>query len=468
MYKLYCSTTTGLKSRNNEEQNVQKNITTTTGFFSHSRIQTTSSDIQDKPYLNTSPSIKTEKTHLYRGALQTDKIKSFGNVNNNKERFSRNKTAFIQRQITPNATQCKKHEMRKLKLKLHKLINIKASTICSNFECKNEFFNRKLNDYFHTESYVNHKINYHKKFHFNKYDLGEAHNRFDMVMNLNYDKDYFKRQQKLMRDDFEKKFTEKEKKEIKLDPFYYITNNKLSNQIGISKHRKLVDKINAEEYEEMKELQKKQKKNNKHLRNKKRYMTAEHKRILTEITLLKDSELDDIKLNIENNRSIESKKHLHLRTKSVRKESQRHINKLKTKKIANNKSNGVINMDVFDYIKQAINKSHNQQIKDYHKEKKRKNEIEKEFVDLNSKILCLDKKIYKRMPIIKEQNLTEVCKKDYSLLLNYKQLRKLERFVEKENYQEELNKHRRLENEFINNYTTKLQNQYKNINNSKN
>jgi hypothetical protein len=129
MYRLYCSTTTGLKSRNNEDQNVQKNITTTTGFFSHSRIQTTSSDIQDIPYLNTSPSIKTEKTHLYRGALQTDKIKSFKNVNNDKERFSRNKTAFIQRQITPNATQCKKHEMRKLKLKLHKLINIKASTI---------------------------------------------------------------------------------------------------------------------------------------------------------------------------------------------------------------------------------------------------------------------------------------------------------------------------------------------------
>jgi hypothetical protein len=194
-------------------------------------------------------------------------------------------------------------------------------------------------------------------------------------------------------------------------------------------------------------------------------MTTKHKQILNEISKLKETELDDIKFSIEQHRFIELQNHLH-KTKSGDIQTVPTKSKcFKHNRVKSFQSKSKLNKE-FEFIKTAVNLAHNKHISEYHKERKRKNNIEKELLDLNSKILCLDKKIFPLIPIQKEKNLTETFKKDYSLKVNQQQLSKIENFINKDKNQDPLNNNHHLENEFILNYTTKLKNQYKNNNNN--
>ena len=232
MYKLYSTTTSALKSRNNLSHNKRRNFTTTTttGLFSYSRIQTMSTDIQEKPQLNISFSSKLKLPS--KESTLPKQINSFRAPNH---KLSKNKREhFYKKHSLTNIKKDKPDEMRKLKLKIHKLINGKQSSKCSIFEYRNEFFNRKLSDYFRSEKYLNNKIQYHKNFHFDKNDLGEAHDRFNMMLDLKSERDMIKSQHKIIKDDFDKKFSDKEKEVIKLEPSYFILNKQLSSRIGIT------------------------------------------------------------------------------------------------------------------------------------------------------------------------------------------------------------------------------------------
>jgi hypothetical protein len=463
MYKLYSTTTSALKSRNNHSHNKRRNITTTTttGLFSYSRIQTTSTDLQERPQLNISFSSKFKASS--KESTLPKQINSFRSPNH---KLSRNKTEqFYKKPPSTKANKNNNNDMRKLKLKLHKLINHKPTSQCSIFEYRNEFFNRKLNDYFRSEKYLNNKLQYHKNFHFDKNDLGEAHDRMNMILNLKSEKDMIKCQYKIIKDDFNKQFSDEEKEAINHEPSYFIPNKQLNNRIGIAKHKTLIETLNEEEEIEIKRNEKHHKKRNDLSLKRRRYMTTKHKQILNEISKLKETEFDDIKFSIEQHRFIELQNHLH-KTKSGDIQTVPTKSKcFKHNRVKSFQSKSKLNKE-FECIKNAVNLAHNKHISEYHKERKRKNHIEKELLDLNSKILCLDKKIFPLIPIQKEKNLTETFKKDYSLKVNQQQLSKIENFINKDKNEDPLNNNHHLENEFLLNYTTKLKNQYKNNNNN--
>ena len=161
MFQIYSSASSAFRRSHNLNKSRLKNSTTTTGFISQSQLQTKSTDIQENTPL---PRCKLKLTRNYN---QNKTFNITKTEHKSKASFSSfNKTLSLSSQNNQPENTTKQYELRKLRMKLHKLINLKKSNLCNQFDCKNDIFNRKVNDYFQSERYINRNINYHQTFHF--------------------------------------------------------------------------------------------------------------------------------------------------------------------------------------------------------------------------------------------------------------------------------------------------------------
>lgn len=455
MFQIYSSASSAFRRSHNLNKSKLKNSTTTTGFISQSQLQTKSTDIQENTPL---PRCKLKLTRNYN---QNKTFNITKTEHKSKASFSSfNKTLTLSSQSNQPENTTKQYELRKLRMKLHKLINLKKSNLCSQFDCKNDIFNRKVNDYFQSERYINRNINYHQTFHFNQHSLGEAHDKYSMIIDLNSDKEYIKKQQKLIKKEFNKNFTEQEKKKIILDPDYFISNKKTCSKLGIFKNMNLLERLNEEENSHNKKMLNNTTQKSK--RNKKRF-----DQMLGEIQQLKENYLvnleQDTNFNTPESRTatLLGKNNVKPRSTSLNLtlNSNKHKSiierkrKLFTKKTA-------LSIETENLIKKAVNQDHTNRIKEYLKSLKKKDKVEKELRDLQNKIQMLGNKKYIGIPIIKEHNLTENCKLQYSIMLNKKQLDKIDKFIENEKHQEDREYCQQIENEHISKYITKVREQY--------
>ena len=111
----------------------------------------------------------------------------------------------------------KQNYMKELKLKIYNLLNKGTKNICDDFEFKNTTFNLKLLDFLKGNKNMKTTINYHKNFRFDKYDNGEGHNRYKMILDIDSIKQNEDEQINILRE----KLNEKEKNYIKDDPTYF-------------------------------------------------------------------------------------------------------------------------------------------------------------------------------------------------------------------------------------------------------
>ena len=137
----------------------------------------------------------------------------------------------------------KTNEILYLKQKFQKLIKNHYSKFCENFILKANFFNMKIMEYFNGETFLKQKVNFHKHFRFNS-DF-EGHSRIKMITDIEKIK---RNTEFLERLDFEKYFDEKERDYIMRDSNYFIKEISKFNNMKFLKGKKLVDKINEEEY----------------------------------------------------------------------------------------------------------------------------------------------------------------------------------------------------------------------------
>jgi hypothetical protein len=278
------------------------------------------------------------------------------------------------------------------------------------------------------------------------------HHKYTITKDLKQEKENTKQIKK----EFQSTFTEKEQRALLLDPAYYIPGKQVNINLDVFKYNKLSDKINTEEkYTNQQQLKETKSKSYKQRKNRKRFMTLEYKQILDEIVQLKDFQLNDIKHGIECNKTESRQNTLfslnhnklqhHRRNKSVGERKEKNMQ---------------LQIEVDHLIKKAVNKDHDERISNYFKTCREKDEIEKELVNCCSKVMRLKKKKYSAIPIVKEDNLTDVCKKEYCLMLNKQQLNKIERFIEMEKNEEGVRHRKQQENQFINYYVAKVKEQY--------
>ena len=111
----------------------------------------------------------------------------------------------------------KQNYMKELKLKIYNLLNKGTKNICDEFEFKNTAFNLKLLDFLKGNKNMKTTINYHKNFRFDKYDNGEGHNRYKMIVDI----DSIKQNEDEQINILNEKLNDKEKNYIKEDPTYF-------------------------------------------------------------------------------------------------------------------------------------------------------------------------------------------------------------------------------------------------------
>ena len=135
----------------------------------------------------------------------------------------------------------KLHDMRRLRLKIHKIMEMECYNICNEFESKISNFNIKILDYLSGKHNLNQSIKYQSNFRFDKKENenGEAHNRKKMIIDIDLMKNYGDFSEKIL----ENNLNEKERKLIIEDPNYFFQNNVSDKYKQIS----LTDRINKEE-----------------------------------------------------------------------------------------------------------------------------------------------------------------------------------------------------------------------------
>lgn len=133
----------------------------------------------------------------------------------------------------------KLNDMRRLKLKINKIIQMESYDICNEFEAKNSSFNIKSLDYLSGKHNLNQSIKFHSIFRFDKIENGEAHDRYKMLIDI----DSMKNNEELKDKILEKKLSIKEKRLINEDPSYFFQSNVGNNFKKIS----LTDRINEED-----------------------------------------------------------------------------------------------------------------------------------------------------------------------------------------------------------------------------
>ena len=396
MFQIYSSASSAFKRRHNLNKSKLKNSTTTTGFISQSLLQTRSTDIQENTPL---PSSHLKLTRNSNQNKTFNANKTEHKAKNSFYSYNKTLTSSSQNNKTENTTQ--QYELRKLRMKLHKLINLKKSNLCSQFDCKNDIFNRKVNDYFQSERYINRNINYHQTFHFSQHDLGEAHDKYSMIIDLNCDKEYIKQQQKLIKKEFNKNFTEKEKKKIILDPDYFISNKKTCSKLGIFKNMNLLERLNEEENSHNKKKQ--NNRTQQYKRNKKRF-----DQILNEIKQLKENHLISIEPDNNFNKAksqtttLIGRNNLKPRSTSLNLTFNRGRHKsiiVRKRKLFMKKM--ALSIETENLIKKSVNQDHTNRMNEYLINLKKKDKIEKELRELQSKVQMLGTKKYIGIPIIK-------------------------------------------------------------------
>jgi len=191
--------------------------------------------------------------------------------------------------------------MRRLKLKIQNILNNEIIHMCSTFESKMSNFNNKMFDFLSGKQNINANKKYHKQFRFDKNELGEAHDRFNLLLDVDSIKNYEIVADKIL----QKNLNEYEKNLINEDPEYFFGQNDIS---FLFRHKTLIQKIYEEEndFEALKELNKKlisQKLINSERKNLKQKL---NNRIRTDI----NKKLNDIKNDINYNIYKEHSKYL--------------------------------------------------------------------------------------------------------------------------------------------------------------
>ena len=190
--------------------------------------------------------------------------------------------------------------MRRLKLKIQNILNNEIIHLCSTFESKMSNFNNKMFDFLSGKQNINANKEYHKQFRFDKNELGEAHDRFNLLLDVDSIKNYEIVADKIL----QKNLNDYEKKLINEDPEYFFGQKDVS---FLFRHKTLIQKIYEEEndLESLKELNKKlhDQKINSERKNLKQKL---NNRIRTDI----NKKLEDIKNDINYNMYKEHSKYL--------------------------------------------------------------------------------------------------------------------------------------------------------------
>ena len=133
----------------------------------------------------------------------------------------------------------KLNDMRRLKLKINKIIQMESYDMCNEFEAKNSSFNIKTLDYLSGKHNLNQSIKFHSIFRFDKIENGEAHDRYKMLIDI----DSMKNNEELKDKILEKNLNIKEKNLINEDPSYFFQKNVSNNFKTLS----LTERINEED-----------------------------------------------------------------------------------------------------------------------------------------------------------------------------------------------------------------------------
>lgn len=351
-----------------------------------------------------------------RNLYAEDKVKLYQKENESKlEKVLKNKKVIELEKKRKKENSRKTNEMRKLKLKIHKLTNKKENKLCSSLDIKNHFFNKKIEEYFQSEHFINKQIKYHSKFRFGNLYYGEVHDRFAMMTDLN---NIILAKKK--NSNISNQFSDKEKKIISLDSSYFITNKKLFKKLKFLEHTSLTEKIkNEEEKEEIQKMKK-----NEFLRNNRREMV----RIENSISNFFQIHEENKKI-FERVKNFSSKKNFYSTIKS----------------------------NVF----KILNITHDENIKkDYEKEKK-KNKIENEMKKTQVIIQNINKPhSHKKIEILREQNLPLSEKKEFLIKSNTFNLRRIDE-RNKTNYEKmKIEKEKENEKKILQQYVEKIRDAY--------
>ena len=178
-------------------------------------------------------------------------------IENKRAKLLKNKKELEKIKLKKTERFNKVTEMRKIKLKIHRLSNNNRDQLCSSLDSKSYFFNQKVEEYFESNRFINKQINFHSTFRFGKEHYGEAHNRIDMMMNL--DRITSMSADKLKMRNFENNFSDKEIDLINEDPTYFMNNNSKTGCKFLSRNtlaRKIAMEDKAEERKRLKEKKK--------------------------------------------------------------------------------------------------------------------------------------------------------------------------------------------------------------------
>ena len=187
--------------------------------------------IKDNYLIKINDQNKTE-INLNDKILLVNKNKNLNNLKKKEETFKKfkekeKKFNLIRNKIIKNKIKNfnennKINNMKKLKIKIKTILETKSINLCSNFEQKNFNFNMKLIDFLNSKINVNNSLKFHKTFHFNKNENGEAHNRLNFLTDIDSLKDN-ENQQKLL----EKYLNQNELNLLEEEPNFFLENEEL-------------------------------------------------------------------------------------------------------------------------------------------------------------------------------------------------------------------------------------------------
>ena len=322
--------------------------------------------------------------------------------------------------------------MRKIKLKIHRLSNNKRDQLCSSLDSKSYFFNQKVEEYFESNRFINKQINFHSTFRFGKEHYGEAHNRIDMMMNL--DRITSMSADKLKMRHFENNFSDKEIDLINEDPTYFMNNNSKTGCKFLSRNT-LARKIEMEDKAEER----------KRLKEKKKAEIA--KKMTARNSLIRNTQnLFCSIIDKDENKTVNEKNFQWITEKAS-------PNRNRTEQDFMTKVKSKVNL--------ALNKAHNEEIKHEKEEKKKRERIEKELRSMNYELY----QTTKGTPLVsidnkREYNLPASEKREYSLLANSANLKKMKKKYYLNSKKNEEEKVVDQEKKLIQDYVSKLRDSY--------
>ena len=204
-----CFSQTNITGSYNSRNSISKNLITSYTYNNNfNPYQTTHISI-DKKILKAK---ENKKNLLLKQSKET--IEKF---NKKEKKLKSIKDNMLKSKIKNSLENHKQNYMKELKLKIYNLLNKGTKNICDEFEFKNNAFNLKLLDFLKGNKNMKTTINYHKNFRFDKYDNGEGHNRYKMIVDIDSMKQNDDEQINILNE----KLNDKEKNYIKEDPTYF-------------------------------------------------------------------------------------------------------------------------------------------------------------------------------------------------------------------------------------------------------